>query len=195
LWTAPAEDKLFGEGNNMNWLRLARVLHIVFACLLLSLGFCAAQEFRGSITGTALDPQGAGVPGARVTVTETQTNVSQTTTTNNTGFFEVPMLNPGIYSVTVEATGFKKAMRSGLPLSVGGRLHVEMRLEIGAVAESVEVTAAAPPAGNQIRIGRARGQQSRNLRAARQFHEPLPAGRAGRRHPVDGNPERHATGL
>jgi hypothetical protein len=128
----------------MNRLRLGRMHCILFAFLPLIPGLCAAQEFRGSITGTVLDPQSAVVPGARVTVTETQTNVSQTTTTNSTGFFEVPLLNPGIYSVTVEATGFKKAVRSGLQLSVGGRLHVEMRLEIGAVAESVEVTAAAP---------------------------------------------------
>ncbi len=105
---------------------------------------CAAQESRGSIAGTVLDPQGAVVPGARVIVTETRTNVQHATVTNNTGFFEVPLLNPGLYSVSVEAAGFKKATRSGLELSVGGRIHVEVRLEVGTLSESVEVTAAPP---------------------------------------------------
>ncbi len=119
-----------------------RFLTIV-AALFWGLPACA-QESRGSISGTVLDPQGAVVPSARVVVANTQTNAEYNTTTNTTGFFEVPLLNPGNYSVTVELTGFKKAVRSGLELNVGGRLSVEIRLEVGEVAETVQVTGAAP---------------------------------------------------
>lgn len=116
---------------------------VCLAAVLLPLGL-AAQESRGSIAGTVLDPQGAVIPGARVVLVETRTNVQHATESNHTGFFEVPLLNPGLYAITVEAAGFKKATRSGLELSVGGRIHVEMRLEVGTLAESVEVTAQAP---------------------------------------------------
>lgn len=103
-----------------------------------------AQESRGTISGTVLDPQGAIVPGARVIVTNTQTNVELQTVTNNTGFFEVPLLNPGVYSVSVESPGFKKALREALELNVGARLSIEVRLEVGPLAETVQVTAMAP---------------------------------------------------
>ena len=111
---------------------------------LLALTPAFGQESRGSISGTVVDPQGAVVPGARVVVTNTQTNVENHTSTNNTGFFEVPLLNPGAYSVSVELAGFKKAVRSGLELNVGGRLAIDVRLEMGQVADTVEVTGAAP---------------------------------------------------
>src|SRR5688572_26122930 len=98
------------------------------------------QDSRGSISGTVIDPQNAIVPGAQVVVINTGTNLESRTSTNSTGFFEVPLLNPGIYSVTVEAPGFKKVMRSALELNVGTRLSLELRLEVGQVAETVEVT-------------------------------------------------------
>jgi hypothetical protein len=102
------------------------------------------QEARGSISGIVTDPQTAAVPGAQVLVVNEGTNAQSKTTTNNTGFFEVPLLNPGNYTVTVEAAGFKKSVRNGLVLTVGTRLDVDMKLEVGQLAETVEVTAEAP---------------------------------------------------
>ena len=103
-----------------------------------------AQESRGSITGKVADAQGAMIPGAAVRVTNTETNFSAGATTNSTGYFEVSLLNPGIYSVAVEAPGFKRSVRTMLQLNVAGRLDLDFQLELGQVAESVEVTAAAP---------------------------------------------------
>ncbi len=117
-----------------------------FLSLILIFASCAAwaQESRGSITGTVTDPQGTLVPGATVTITNTGTNVSNRVSTNETGYFEVNLLNPGPYSVTVEAQGFKKSVRAGIGLAVAERLAVNIQLEIGMASQSVEVTAEVP---------------------------------------------------
>jgi hypothetical protein len=84
------------------------------------------------------------VPGATVVVTNTATNVSDKATTNQTGYFEVNFLNPGPYSVSVESAGFKKLVRSGISVSTGDRLDLDLQLEIGQTSQSVEVSADAP---------------------------------------------------
>ncbi len=113
--------------------------------LLLSVAIlCWSQEWRGSITGKVTDPQGAVVPGAVIVVTNVDTNAVSRTATNETGYFEVGLLNPGRYSVAAEAPGFKRFVRTGLELNVAGRLNIEITLEVGAVTETVQVTAEAP---------------------------------------------------
>ncbi len=107
-------------------------------------GLAHAQESRGSITGKVTDPQGAVIPAAAVTATNIETNAASKTATNETGYFEINLLNPGSYTLTVEAAGFKKSVRTGLVLNVAGRLDIETQLQVGQLAETVEVTAAAP---------------------------------------------------
>ena len=70
----------------------------------------AAQETRGNISGTVRDAQGV-VPGASVTVTNVDTNVSQRLVTNASGYYEAPLLNAGNYAIAIEMTGFRKATR------------------------------------------------------------------------------------
>src|SRR5690348_6678391 len=101
---------------------MSRSLVSVSLLLLLLVAAAWPQDSRGSITGKVVDPQGAVVPGVPVVVVNTETNTTVKTQTNATGYFEVNLLNPGSYSITVEATGFKKAVRAGLQLNVGGRL-------------------------------------------------------------------------
>lgn len=113
------------------------------------LAFCLSmvsfgQESRGSISGRVSDQTGAMVPGAAVVVTNTATNNSRRTTTNDSGYYEVDLLEPSSYTVAVEAQGFKKALRSGLTLNVSARLDINFNLQIGGVAETVEVNAEAP---------------------------------------------------
>ena len=118
---------------------------VIGALLLLCIStVCLAQESRGSITGKVVDPQNAVVPGAAVVVTNTATNVSGHATTNQTGYFEVDFLAPGTYSVSVESAGFKKLVRSGITLSTGDRLALNLNLDIGQTNQSVQVTADAP---------------------------------------------------
>ncbi|MGH9673661.1 MAG: carboxypeptidase-like regulatory domain-containing protein, partial [Bryobacteraceae bacterium] len=116
----------------------------------LSFGFALAaalsygQQGRGTILGTVTDSSGAAVVGARVTVTNVDTNVSFGTVTNQEGYYTVPPLNVGHYSVSVEMQGFKRSVRSGVVIAVDQRARVDMALEVGALTESVQVVGVAP---------------------------------------------------
>ncbi|MEK7407594.1 MAG: carboxypeptidase-like regulatory domain-containing protein, partial [Acidobacteriota bacterium] len=104
----------------------------------------ASQETRGMIFGRVLDPQSSAVAGAPVTVTNRDTNAVTRLATNETGYYEASRLLPGSYEIAAEAPGFKKSIRGGIVLPVGSRLEIDLRLEVGAISESVSVTAEAP---------------------------------------------------
>jgi hypothetical protein len=100
------------------------------------------QEFRGTISGTVADPNGAVIAGATVTVKNRATNVVKTVLTNDEGAFTVPFLSPGDYDVTVANSGFKSALRENLKVSVDDRITLDFKLEIGTSAE-INVSAGA----------------------------------------------------
>ena len=100
------------------------------------------QEITGSISGTVLDASGAGVPGAKVTITNTDRGaVSRSTTTNNEGNYLGALLDVGHYSVAVEAKGFKTEVQKGVTLNVNDKLTVNFRMEVGDVTQQVTVEA------------------------------------------------------
>ena len=118
---------------------------IVVLCLGVMAALPAAgQEARGTILGRVTDPQGAVVPGASVVITNIETNSVARTTTNATGYYEVPLLPGGRYTISVELSGFKKTVRGPVELSVGSRLEITVELAVGNIAETVTVTAEAP---------------------------------------------------
>jgi Carboxypeptidase regulatory-like domain len=106
--------------------------------------FALAQEFRGSISGRVTEASGAAVPGATVTITNVATNTTTTAITNESGDYLVLFLNPGQYAVAVEAQGFKKTVRQGIEIRVGDRRALDLTLEVGAVADTVNITSDAP---------------------------------------------------
>ncbi|MCU0246375.1 MAG: TonB-dependent receptor [Bryobacter sp.] len=111
-----------------------------FAICLLILAFpLTAQQGTGTISGTALDPAGALVAGAEIEIRNVRTNATFRTTTNSAGFYTAPGLAVGEYSVSATLKGFKRAVRSGITLQVDQKAVVDFQLDIGAVAESVEV--------------------------------------------------------
>ncbi len=118
----------------------------IIATLIIACGAAigSAQEFRGSITGRVVDNSGGAVANANVTVTNTATNVSSSTTTNESGDYTALYLIPGSYTVTVEAAGFKKAIRQNIEIRVGDKLQVNLQLEVGNVSDTVNVTSDAP---------------------------------------------------
>ncbi|MEK7404849.1 MAG: TonB-dependent receptor [Acidobacteriota bacterium] len=120
-----------------------RTLAALGASLLL-VSLLPAQETRSMIYGRVLDPQGSAVPGAAVVVTNTDTNVVTKLTTNETGYYEANLLLPGSYQVSAESAGFKRTVRSGMTLTISTRMEINVTLELGAVSESVSVTAEAP---------------------------------------------------
>ncbi len=109
-----------------------RVLFLLLAGLAVN-GF--GQEFRGTITGTVNDPNGAAVAGATVVVRNIETNIASNTTTNDNGAYTVPLLLPGNYTVSVTGSGFKTSSRENVKVEVDSRVTLDIQMEIGASAE------------------------------------------------------------
>jgi hypothetical protein len=105
--------------------------------------FLAAQMNRGTITGTVSDASGGAVPVAKVTIRNTATNAVTRTETSSAGQFTIPGLPNGPYEVSVEAQGFKKYVAANLDLRAADVLRVDAVLEVGAVQQTVEVSATA----------------------------------------------------
>jgi hypothetical protein len=111
---------------------------------LLGASVCQAQQGRASMQGVITDQSGGGVPDARVSVLNVDTNVPFNTTTDAGGLWSAPALPVGSYSVSVDKDGFKRAQRTGITLQVDQRAQIDIRLELGATTEAVTVTAEAP---------------------------------------------------
>jgi hypothetical protein len=134
---------------------LARiVLQVVAVCIALT-GTVAAQAVRGTLLGTVHDAQGAPVPGVTVSATETQTNVTRTVVTNQSGNYVFANLKDGLYRVETELSGFKKFSRDGVEVKVNSTVRVDIALEVGAMEETVEVlTEVAPLQTDRADTGR-----------------------------------------
>jgi len=102
------------------------------------------QAGAGVISGTITDNSDAAIPAATVAITNTQTQVRTEVTTNSSGFYSVPNLLPGSYSVSASAAGFKTVVRSGITLTVGAEVSIDMELPVGAVTESITVKGEVP---------------------------------------------------
>jgi hypothetical protein len=89
--------------------------------------------------GTVTDTQGAAIPGVKVTVTNTATNVSSNTATNDAGFYQVLELPVGTYTVTAEHAGFAKTVTARQSLDINQALRIDVHMKIGSVVESVVV--------------------------------------------------------
>src|SRR4051794_16338093 len=112
-------------------------------CASLFAGSLSAQTL-GMVTGEVKDSTGAMVAGAAVTVRNTATNGLREAVTNEEGIYAIPALNPGIYDVKAEKSGFKSASRTAVELQVQQTARVDFTLEVGQVSETVEVTSSAP---------------------------------------------------
>jgi carboxypeptidase family protein/TonB-dependent receptor-like protein len=121
---------------------MARILMCVLLVSVMS-SSAVSQEFRGSISGRVTEASGAAVPGATVTITNLATNTSTNATTNESGNYTAIYLNPGRYAVAVEANGFKKVIRQGIEVRVADRLELDLVLEVGAIADTVNITSEA----------------------------------------------------
>jgi hypothetical protein len=103
-----------------------------------------AQENRSTISGSVTDATGAAVAKAKVTATETRTGVRTTVNTESSGAYSIPFLPIGEYEISAEAAGFKKFVQSGITLSSGAHPVIDVRLDVGAIVDTVEVHADAP---------------------------------------------------
>jgi len=164
-------DLIAQESTKAGWNVMTRknIYSAAFA-IMLSLCFAGmsfAQEVTGSIFGSVKDANGAAVAGATVTVTDPSKNnlVVRTATTNDDGEFSLPNLSVSTYTITVEASNFKKSVSTGIKVDLGQRREVGIELAAGGINETVTVTAdqvsvelATPTAGTTIN-----GDQVREL--------------------------------
>ncbi len=107
-------------------------------------GPATAQNTVGEVSGYVHDTSGGVLPGASVTLSFPQIAVTRTTTTNSEGFYIIPQVPNGVADMSVEMNGFQKAQRPGLVLELNARLRLDFTLTVGAVVETIVVTAAPP---------------------------------------------------
>lgn len=124
-------------------MTMNRIRQSIFCLLLLALAVCtsSAQQTLGSLNGTVSDPSGAAVAGATVTATNAAINVTATTTTQGTGFFQIFNLPIGTYVVKISREGFEVTVLDAIPVQEARATTVNATLKVGKTTESITVTA------------------------------------------------------
>jgi hypothetical protein len=124
--------------------RCARVFTLwMLAFTFLGTPLMHGQVITGQLTGRIIDPTGSVVPGVQVAVKQTGTGAIRTVETNDEGYYTAPLLPPGTYEVLAQKTGFKAAKITDVELRVNQVTRIDMALELGAVADTVDVVASA----------------------------------------------------
>ena len=129
-----------GSRPHLQPTRLIVTLVLVTIFLLTSTILFAQSVGTGGIQGTVTDPSGAVVNGAKVTVTNKGTGQTVSTTTNSAGVYSASPLQPGVYTVRVEAAGFK-ATESALTVQVGNTANGNLKVQVGQASDTIEVQA------------------------------------------------------
>jgi carboxypeptidase family protein len=131
--------KRMGGSAHERWRGRTIVLFLALCCV----GDAFAQQPWGVIVGTVTDPTSATISPARVTVTQTDTQVNQTVVTNATGDYSVPYLVHGMYTIKVEHPGFRASVVSHVVLEAAQTVRVDVHMQLGEVTEVSEVSATA----------------------------------------------------
>ena len=106
---------------------------------------CWGQSFNASISGTVTDPSGAAVPEAQLTLTAVATGAVAKATSGPDGLFAFPNLQRGAYELKVTAKGFRDFLQRGISVSINESVRLDVKLDLGAAIQTVEVTANASP--------------------------------------------------
>ena len=138
--------KRTNAGALLSFVSASGGLVTVMAALVLLLG-CAelrAQTTTATLSGMVRDQTGGVIPEVKISLKNTATGVTRTTTTDTQGRYDLTNVDPGTYELRVEYPGFKTAVQSGVVLTVGGSSNVDLMLRVGDVSEVVEVSEEAP---------------------------------------------------
>src|ERR1035441_1519357 len=131
---------MFRIGRNPGFLGVA----FLFATAVAWVPAARAQAVAvAEVTGQVSDPSGAAVAGVTVNLIETERGVTHSATSDSTGLYVAPNLPVGPYRLEASASGFKSYVQSGIILQVNDHILVNVALQVGAISESVEVSAAA----------------------------------------------------
>src|SRR3989442_8739465 len=129
------------EKSGRSLTRLATLLIGVLGGLALASGLVFGQEFSATMSGVVHDANGGLVPGVTVTAKHTESGLTRTVITNETGSYRMPALPVGAYEVTAELSGFKQQVRRGVTLVVAQEAVVNLTLDVGDFKEQITVTA------------------------------------------------------
>ena len=113
----------------------------VFIVAIFVTAMAVGQTSEGRILGTVSDPTGAVIPGAKISITNIKTEMTRQLVTTSDGTYVAPNLEPGMYTVTAEAPGFKKAVSTQFALEVSRDARIDMKLQTGAITEILQVSA------------------------------------------------------
>ncbi len=124
--------------------RQTNLILVAILAILMALDLQAQSLNRGEVRGTATDAQGAAVPGVKVAVTNTETNVVNNLTTNESGFYLATELVPGTYTIEFRAQGFEKLDLTGVVVKAGAPITEDVVMRIGQINQTVDVNSAPP---------------------------------------------------
>lgn len=147
-----------------------RVFPLWMLCAFLISGLAIAQEQTGSMIGKVTDPSGAAVPGATVEVNSERLVRTMSATTDASGDFIFGALPPGLYVVSVKATGFAATKQTDVPVQIGRQARLEVKLEVGSVTETVTVS------GEALLVDTQQSTVATNVSA--DVYDRLPKGRS-----------------
>ena len=152
---------------------LARLLVLALVGILAFPALSAAQITRGAVSGTVRDATGAVVPGASVTVTNMDTNISRSAVTDAQGFFRVPALEPGRYAVKAELSGFSTVEYKDVRLVSASEVTINPELKVAGVGEAITVVGRA----ESIELNKTNGTIGTTTMARQVVELPLSADR------------------
>lgn len=142
------------------WGAMLRRLFLI-ACFAAAALVPVSAQTTGSISGTVQDASGSAIANATVSLTDSSKGTTQTLRTDDGGNYNAPFLAPSTYRIVVEATGFKRATSNDIKIDVDAHPRFDVRMELGDVNQSVEVTAAAPLVRSEsAELGEVIAQQS-----------------------------------
>ena len=123
-------------------IRLRQTLSVLFlaACLTVT-ALAQSQATTGTVQGTVLDPNGAAVPGAVITLKNSATGFERSVSSNSDGFFAAPLLPLGRYQVATTAGGFGRSILENVEVTIGQTLNLRIELKVGQTEETVDVSA------------------------------------------------------
>jgi hypothetical protein len=131
---------------------LNRLLGTLRFCALLAMVISAGlapqasgQVLYGSLVGNVVDPNGAAIPNAAVSVTNQATGVTATATTDHAGAYQFIALQPDIYTIKISVSGFKTYERRGVPISLNNVTREDAALEVGNIQQSITISGEALP--------------------------------------------------
>jgi len=121
-------------------MRLSRLL----AVLLLFVPRIFAQSTAGEISGVVTDPSGSVVPGVNISLINPSTNTTRSVKSNDSGLYVIPAIQPAVYTLKVELSGFRAIERKEIEVQVGSSNRIDFTLEVGEITSVVEVSGGAP---------------------------------------------------